>query len=303
MPTSEGREQLQHPSCTANTPARCPDQGSPQSPTTTSTQVPGHGCPRKDLAAGTTLPAPVQRPPGQEEEAVPPTMPGSTLWHPASPLPAGAPAGAARSASCNLMPSCVSTAGPPVPLWGTAKHVPPTPGPTGTPGSWGALSPQGCTLMWGVSPHHRGPRSHKSNGNGSSWGFGRWCGVGCTPQCSPTHRGSNGPIRLCCPALGCGGLGHLNSALALVTPKKGEGITQGRGHPGTALGRADPASHHQNNRERAGYSPPRGKNLGRLSGPAETVHPTDLEREGRGKREISPGPAPPPPRPSRQCPG
>lgn len=155
MPTGEGREQLRHPPRAASAPAR----GSPQTPATTSTQVPRHGCPRRDLTAAAALPAPVQRPLGQEEEAVPPTMPGSTPWHPAGPLTARAPAGAADSAFCNLMPGCVSTAGPPAPPRGIAKHVPPTPGPAGTPGPGGALSPQDCTLMWGgVTPSQGSPQ-------------------------------------------------------------------------------------------------------------------------------------------------
>ncbi|XP_069649145.1 collagen alpha-1(I) chain-like [Haliaeetus albicilla] len=98
-------------------------------------------------------------------------------------------------------------------------------------------------------------------------------------------------------------------------------VTQGMGTPGDSPqhGQTRPPwpPHRQHNRERAEYSPPRGKNLGRLSGPAETVHPTDLERGGRGERQISPGPtgaggggekpspspALPPPQPARRCPG
>lgn len=94
-PTREGREQLLHPPVPLTLLLTALPRGVCSFPPLPAPRQPGHlpGCPRKDLAASAALPAPVQRPPGQEREAVPRTLPGVPCapWHPVSPLPARHP--------------------------------------------------------------------------------------------------------------------------------------------------------------------------------------------------------------------
>ncbi|XP_030312214.1 collagen alpha-1(III) chain-like [Calypte anna] len=250
------------------------------------------GCPGRELAAGAVPLSPPQckgRWGWKEKQCCPPHNPAGSQGDPLHPIAPGQPAaswgtpGSSRRASGNLMLSRVSTAG--VGQCQTIHRGAPT---TPLPLQDGTLALEGATSSQG-SPKPQ-PRW--------KWvlpGFWEVTGAGCIPQ-PPTHQGTKGP------PLGHGGPGHLSWALAPITTKRGEwGVShKGRGQPGTS-----PVPHRRHNQERAGYSPPRGKNLGRLSGPAETVHPTDLKR-GREKY-VSRGGAhpdsPPPPHRPGHLPG